>query len=201
VSGSADLVDQVRRVCTGPGSRADRARRVADVVRRGTGFRWVGVYAVARGTVVLQAWSGPAPPAYPEFPADQGLTGAAIAAGDVVVSNDVGTDPRYLTNSATTGSELIAPVRTGGEVIGTLDVESERTGAFADAHADLARRLAATLALLWSEPETRQDEVDDRSDEDGVGDGADPDAAAEQPAAGQHAELDAGPDDPHGMPA
>jgi putative methionine-R-sulfoxide reductase with GAF domain len=147
------LVDQVRRVCAGPGTRTDRAHQVADLIRRGTGFRWVGIYAVARGTVALQAWSGPAPPAFPEFPADRGLTGAAVAACDVVISNDVATDPRYLTNSDTTGSELIAPVRAGAGVVGTLDVESDLTGAFTDADADLARRLAAVLAPLWSDAE------------------------------------------------
>jgi GAF domain-containing protein len=146
-----ELLDGVARVCAGSGTRAERARRVADLVRRGTGHRWVGIYSVVRGTVVLEAWSGPAPPAYPEFPADRGLTGAAIATGDVVVSNDVAADPRYLTNADTTGSELIAPVRAGGRVVGTVDLESHLTGAFTDADADLARRLAAVLAPLWAD--------------------------------------------------
>jgi putative methionine-R-sulfoxide reductase with GAF domain len=143
------LVGQVVRACAEPGSRAERARQVVDLIRRGTGHRWVGVYSVAGGTVVLEAWSGPAPPAYPEFPADRGLTGAAIAARDVVASNDVATDPRYLTNSDTTGSELIAPVLAGSLVVGTIDLESDRVGAFSDADAALARRLAAAAAPLW----------------------------------------------------
>jgi putative methionine-R-sulfoxide reductase with GAF domain len=106
---------------------------------------------VARGTVTLEAFSGPAPPAHPRFPADRGLTGTAIAARDAVVSNDVATDPRYLTNSDTTGSELIAPVLTGAGVVGTLDLESDRTGAFSDRDADAARTLAAALAPLWAD--------------------------------------------------
>jgi GAF domain-containing protein len=144
-----DVVDRVARICAEPGSRSDRAQRVADRIRHGTGHRWVGVYSVAGGVVTLAAWSGPAPPAYPEFPADRGLTGAAIAARDVVVSNDVAADPRYLTNSETTGSELIAPVLAGSEVVGTIDLESDRLGAFSEADADLARRLAAAVARLW----------------------------------------------------
>jgi putative methionine-R-sulfoxide reductase with GAF domain len=147
-----DLVGEVARACAAPGARAERSQEVADLIRRGTGHRWVGVYSVAGGTVALEAWSGPAPPAYPEFPADRGLTGAAIAARDVVLSNDVTTDPRYLTNSATTGSELIAPVLAGSRVVGTIDLESDRLGTFAEADADLARRLAATVAPLWAAP-------------------------------------------------
>jgi GAF domain-containing protein len=144
-----DLADQVARLCAGSGPRADKTRRLADVIRHGTGHRWVGVYSVAGGTVVLEAWSGPAPPAHPEFPADRGLTGAAVATRGVVVSNDVSADPRYLTNSATTGSELIAPVVAGSEVVGTIDLESERVGAFSDADVALARRLATAIAPLW----------------------------------------------------
>jgi len=146
-----DVVDQVARACAEPGSRSERCERVADLIRRATGHRWVGVYSVTGGTVALEAWSGPAPPAYPEFPEDQGLTGAAIAACDVVLSNDVTTDSRYLTNSATTGSELIAPVLVGSQVVGTIDLESDRPGAFSGADADLARRLAAAVAPLWAE--------------------------------------------------
>ena len=145
-----DIVARVARVCAGGGSLTDRAREAAVTIRRATGHRWVGLYSVVEGTVALEAWSGPAPPAYPEFPADQGLTGAAIVARDVVVSNDVATDPRYLTNSETTGSELIAPVLAGSLVLGTLDLESDRVGAFSDADADLARRLAAAVAPLWA---------------------------------------------------
>jgi putative methionine-R-sulfoxide reductase with GAF domain len=151
--GFGPLVDHVARICAGSGTRAERAHLVAELVRRGTGHRWVGIYSVVRETVVLEAWSGPAPPAFPQFPADRGLTGGAIATGDVVISNDVATDPRYLTNADTTGSELIAPVRAGCRVVGTVDLESDRTGAFADADADLARRLAAAVAPLWAEVE------------------------------------------------
>jgi putative methionine-R-sulfoxide reductase with GAF domain len=149
-----DLVERVAHVSGGPGSRAHRALLAADLIRRETGHRWVGIYSVARGTVVLQAWSGPAAPAYPEFPADRGLTGAAIAARDVVVSNDVAADPRYLTNSETTGSELIAPVLAATRVIGAVDLESDRTGAFSEADVDLARRLATAVASLWDDAES-----------------------------------------------
>jgi len=41
--------------------------------------------------------------------------------------------------------------------------------------------------------------MDDRPDEDGVGDGPYPDAAAEQPAGDQHGELDAGAHQSHRM--
>jgi putative methionine-R-sulfoxide reductase with GAF domain len=39
-------------------------------------------------------------------------------------------DSRYLANQGDSGSELIVPILADGRVTGTLDVESDRIGAF-----------------------------------------------------------------------
>lgn len=143
------LVHEVARLARSPGTRTERAQRVADAVRAGGAYRWVGVYSVDETTVTVDAWSGPAMPAHPAFPRDQGLTGAAISACEVTVSNDVTSDPRYLTTMDSTGSELIVPVAVAGRVVGTLDIESDHTDAFADSDARLALRLAVAAAALW----------------------------------------------------
>ena len=93
---STELLDSLRSESASSGSREDRARRIADRIRQATGRRWVGIYAVTSEEVVNLAWSGPAAPAYPTFPATQGLTSAAISQQATVVSNDVASDPRYL---------------------------------------------------------------------------------------------------------
>jgi GAF domain-containing protein len=95
------------------------------------------------------AWSGPAPPAHPRFPAERGLTGAAISARETVVSNDVARDPRYLTALASTGSELIVPVVVGDRVLGTLDVEDGRTDAFGDDDRRLFESVAGEMGPLY----------------------------------------------------
>jgi L-methionine (R)-S-oxide reductase len=130
-------------------SRSEWARQIAELVRTTTGRRWVGIYEVTAGEVVNVAWSGPAPPAYPRFPVDRGLTGTAIETGETVVSNDVSRDPRYLTALESTGSELIVPVVVGGRVVGTLDVEDERTDAFEADDRRLFEGVAAELVPLY----------------------------------------------------
>jgi L-methionine (R)-S-oxide reductase len=129
--------------------RDERAQRIADLIRTSTDRRWVGIYEVTPTEVVNLAWSGPAPPAYPRFSADQGLTGAAIKARETLVSNDVARDPRYLTALASTGSELIVPVIVGDEVVGTLDVEDESTDAFSDDDRRLFERVAGEMGPLY----------------------------------------------------
>jgi putative methionine-R-sulfoxide reductase with GAF domain len=94
------------------------------------------------------AWSGPAAPAYPDFPIDQGLTGAAIRSRSSVVSNNAANDPRHLTNQQSTGSELIVPVLREGTVVGTLDIEDPSSNAFDDEDQTLFELLAAALSDL-----------------------------------------------------
>jgi putative methionine-R-sulfoxide reductase with GAF domain/GNAT superfamily N-acetyltransferase len=147
----ADELDEAVRAAAESGLRqAERAQRIADLIRTSTGRRWIGVYKVTPTEVVNLAWSGPAPPAHPRFPAARGLTGAAISVRATVVSNDVARDPRYLTALASTGSEMIVPVIVGDEVVGTLDVEDETTDAFSDDDRRLFERIARELGPLYA---------------------------------------------------
>jgi GAF domain-containing protein len=125
------------------------AAAAAGLIRAHSGVRWVGIYTVADGEVVNEAWDGPGPPAHPTFAADQGLTSHAIRTAASVVSNDVANDPRYLTNQTDSGSELIVPIVVDGAVVGTLDIESDVVGAFDAQRVTWFEQLAGPLGALW----------------------------------------------------
>jgi L-methionine (R)-S-oxide reductase len=144
--------DRIRATAQLPLPQAERARRIAAAILKATGHRWVGIYAVAAGEVTNLAWSGPAPPAHRSFPVDAGLTATAIQTRAPVISGDVGGDPRYLHALATTASEMIVPIVVDGAVVGTLDVESDRTDAFGAADQMALERIAAALAGLYGPP-------------------------------------------------
>jgi putative methionine-R-sulfoxide reductase with GAF domain len=146
---SDELLEAVRAAAEVRVPREARAQRIADLIRTATDRRWVGVYEVTSSEVINLAWSGPAAPAHPRFPIERGLTGAAISTRETVVSNDVARDPRYLTALASTGSELIVPVIVGDRVVGTLDVEDERTDAFSEDDRRLFERVAAEMGPLY----------------------------------------------------
>jgi L-methionine (R)-S-oxide reductase len=133
--------------------RADKAARVATLIRQAGGYRWVGLYAVTDQEITAIGWSGPGTPAHPRFPVTQGLSGAAVAARRAVVVNDVTADPRYLTAFASTLSEAIVPVVDPGTgaVVGTLDVESAERDAFTDADGHALEECAAALPRLFTE--------------------------------------------------
>src|SRR5919109_1862192 len=133
--------------------RAEKAVRVAALIRQAGSYRWVGLYAVEDQQITAIGWNGPGPPAHPRFPVTQGLSGAAVATRQAVVVNDVSADPRYLTAFASTLSEAIVPVLdpATGTVLGTLDVESAERDAFTAADRRALERCAAALTGLFAE--------------------------------------------------
>jgi GAF domain-containing protein len=144
------LIEKVAEIAGSDGDLGTRASAITDLVRRETGYRWVGVYQVDSDVVRNLAWSGPAAPAHPIFAVGDGLTGSAIASRATVVSNDVASDPRYLTNQESTGSELIVPILAGNSVVGTLDVEHGETNAFGPAEQAVFEAVARSLTPLYT---------------------------------------------------
>lgn len=131
--------------------RREKARKIADFIRDLRGYRWVGVYDVGPDLVSIIAYSGPAAPAYPQFPTTQGLTGAAIREKKTIVVGDVRNDPRYLTAFGSTRSEIIIPVldEKTGAVVGTIDVESEQANAFSEEDQRTLEDCATSARSLW----------------------------------------------------
>jgi putative methionine-R-sulfoxide reductase with GAF domain len=75
----------------------------------------------------------------------------AVRAARPVVVQDVSLAPRYLTTFESTGAEAIFPVvsPSTGEVIGTIDAESDRTNAFTPDDEAFLSACAAVLLPLW----------------------------------------------------
>jgi len=144
-----ELTHQLTVAAAGHADRDRRAVLVASAIRRFGGYRWVGIYDVGSEEIAVLGWDGPAAPAHPRFPRSEGLCGAAVTTAEPVVVGDVGADPRYLTTHSTTRSEIVVPVIAGGDVVGIIDVESERRKAFGDRDRQLLERCAALIVPLW----------------------------------------------------
>ena len=145
------LLDELGRALRSGDGRKATAERIAETIRSAGDYRWVGIYEVSGEEIAVIGWSGPGEPAYPRFPITQGLSGTAVSSGEAVVVGDVTTDPRYLTASGSTRSEIIVPViePATGKVVGTIDVESEHKNAFTDVDRATLERCAAAIADLF----------------------------------------------------
>jgi GAF domain-containing protein len=146
-----NLVSRLAAIAGRKDDRARRAKEAAECIRSAGNFHWVGLYDVTPVEIRAVAWTGPTPPAFPNFARTEGLNGAAVADGHPVIVNDVRGDPRYLTTFGATLAEAILPVRVGSQIVGTIDVESDRLNAFKPEDEDLLRECAVALAPLWSQ--------------------------------------------------
>lgn len=150
-SGFIAVVDVLAVIAEERRGRHHRATQASDVIRRIGPYRWVGIYDIDSEDATVFAWSGLGPPAFSRFPNTAGLTGEAIRTKATVVANDVSKDPRYLTSFVGTKSEIIVPVMNadGTQVVGTIDVESDRENAFGPVDQEILEQCGRALSPLW----------------------------------------------------
>lgn len=142
---------QIRKILEVGESKSSKAKKITEIIRQFGNYRWVGIYDVTEEEIVNIAWSGPSAPTFLHFPKAKGLSGAAVLSREIVVSNDVSQDPRYLTALSTTKSEIIVPVINElGDAVGTIDVESEKLNAFDEKTCLKLKHLARIILPLWS---------------------------------------------------
>jgi sigma-B regulation protein RsbU (phosphoserine phosphatase) len=83
----------------------------------------------------------------PMLRSGKGIIGHVVHTGETVIAPDVRLDPRYVAGRPTTRSELAVPIVSEAGVIGCLNLESDRAGAFSRDDAELVEFFASAAAL------------------------------------------------------
>ena len=132
-------------------SRSEKARLIADKIRLQKGYPWAGVYDVKEDEIKIVACAGRSEPLIPSFPKDKGLNGRAVMPRKTVIVNDIDKDEDYLLTFTNTKSEIVVPVfdKTGKQIVGTIDVEGEKTNAFGDDDVNFLEDCARKISELW----------------------------------------------------
>ncbi|MEO5720938.1 MAG: GAF domain-containing protein [Chthoniobacterales bacterium] len=125
-------------------------KRMVEMIREARKFRWVGVYKLTRGDLVIVAGTGDDPPCYPRFPATQGLCGAAVESRETVMVEDVRKDVRYLPTFGTTLSEIVVPIFSKTDrVVGVIAAESKKVKAFTKDDREVLERVAMLMGRAF----------------------------------------------------
>ncbi|MEJ5170365.1 MAG: GAF domain-containing protein [Fimbriimonadales bacterium] len=112
-------------------------------------YRWVGVYRLEGDTLVLAEYVG-APTEHDRIPVGRGVCGTAVAENRNVVVQDVRELDNYLACSLETRSEIVVLIRDAeGRILGQIDVDGHRVGAFDSTDEALLEQVAAILAARW----------------------------------------------------
>ncbi len=126
-------------------------QRIPQLISRLTDFQAFAVYLIdeRRGDLRIAYAVG-----YPaervrslRLKVGEGIVGAAVACERPVCVADVRADSRYVEIVPGTRSELVAPLRRKGKVIGALNLLSPQVGQFTDLDETILRQFAATVAV------------------------------------------------------
>ncbi|HEX7781127.1 MAG TPA: GAF domain-containing protein [Vicinamibacterales bacterium] len=108
-------------------------------------YTWVGIYLLEGQELVLGSFLGKPSP-HTRIPLNRGICGAAASQQQTIIVDDVNSDPRYLACSLETKSEIVVPIMRDGQVLGEIDIDSDRPAAFGADDQKLLETVAAALA-------------------------------------------------------
>jgi L-methionine (R)-S-oxide reductase len=142
----AQVLEAVDAVVAGDGDARTMMDGVVDVLKdRVPHYTWVGIYLLEGNELVLGPYRGKPSP-HTRIPLGRGICGAAATEKATIIVDDVNADPRYLACSIETRSEIVVPIMRGDDVLGEIDIDSDRAAAFTDADRELLERVAARIA-------------------------------------------------------
>lgn len=147
----ATVEEDIRRELSTISDPTEAMTRVVAILKeRVPDYTWVGIYTCAGDELLLGPFVGKPSP-HARIPIGRGICGAAAQEKTTIVVDDVNSDPRYLACSLETRSEIVVPIMRGREVLGEIDIDSDKPAAFG---ADDRRMLEAVAAMLsrldWS---------------------------------------------------
>jgi len=108
---------------------ANTANFAAFVYHELPDVNWAGFYwSTPSGELVLGPFSGR--PACTRLPQGRGVCGAAVAASETLVVDDVHAFADHIACDSASVSEIVVPLREGSEIFGVFDVDSPRRARF-----------------------------------------------------------------------
>lgn len=142
----ADVLKELRLAIAQSPSRHDAIRETVTILKHSMpDYAWVGVYLLEGDHLQLGPYLGKPSP-HTRIPLNQGICGAAATHKETIIVDDVDADPRYLACSLETRSEIVVPIMKGTQVLGEIDIDSDKKGAFGPADRELLEATADLIA-------------------------------------------------------
>lgn len=121
----AELAPQIEALIEGETDLIANLANVAAVLKEALGFFWVGFYLKKGEQLVLGPFQGPL--ACTRIDLDSGVCGHAYTTRETVIVPNVDEFPGHIACSSASRSEIVVPLRNlGGDLVGVLDVDSDK---------------------------------------------------------------------------
>ncbi|MFN8179118.1 MAG: SpoIIE family protein phosphatase [bacterium] len=123
---------------------------IVDAIRELVPANAVGIFLIGKGGTIHKESLRDYDPARVDaarLQVGRGILGAVAVSGEGIIVPDVREDPRYVPARDTTRSEMAAPLKYEGRVIGVFNVESDRKNAFRPSDLALLTSFADQAAI------------------------------------------------------
>lgn len=110
-------------------------------------LNWAGFYLREGDRLVLGPFQGK--PACIEIPIGKGVCGTAAATGETQRVEDVHAFPGHIACDSASNSEIVVNIRTDGEVVAVLDLDSPRFARFTETDAEGLEAFVRVLETAW----------------------------------------------------
>jgi GAF domain-containing protein len=122
------LLAQVKSMVKDESDPVANMANVAALIQEAFHFWWTGFYRVIDNQLVLGPFQGPV--ACTRIGFGKGVCGTSWKERKTLVVEDVEQFPGHIACSSESRSEIVVPLIKGGDVIGVLDIDSERLATF-----------------------------------------------------------------------
>jgi GAF domain-containing protein len=138
-----EIVPQIEELVEGETDSVANLANVAAVLKEAFGFFWVGFYLVKDSELVLGPFQGPL--ACTRIAFNKGVCGRAYTTRETIIVPDVEEFPGHIACSSAARSEIVLPIFNDEEVIGVLDVDSDKLDDFSEVDADGLGRIVRVI--------------------------------------------------------
>lgn len=144
---SADeVVRRIEEIVKPEASRDDLLRASVRVLKESFDhYDWVGIYLLEADTLVLHNYVGKHTD-HTRIPVGRGVCGTAVSERANQIVGDVTALDNYLACSLETRAEIVVLIRRGDEILGQIDIDSDRPNAFGPEDEAVLDRVAGLLA-------------------------------------------------------
>lgn len=148
-----NLVRQTRTLIKDNGRTKDeKLQGICDLLALAIpAFNWVGFYLAdpdAERELVLGPFNGD-PTEHTRIPFGKGICGQSADTEETFVVQDVSEADNYLSCSADTKAEIVAPVMKQGSFVGELDIDSHTKNSITKDHRALVEKICDIVAKLF----------------------------------------------------
>ena len=119
---------------------------IASLIHETFSFWWTGFYRVIDNQLVLGPFQGPV--ACTRIGYGKGVCGTAWKERKAIVVKDVEQFPGHIACSSESRSEIVVPIFSDNEVIGVLDIDSEKLATFNEEDGEWLEKIVELLNAI-----------------------------------------------------